>query len=198
MALTEIDRRLLQRCLANEPGAWRDFVDRFHGLFVHTVNHTAHTRSVRITPDDVDDLCAEIFVTLLAQDAIALRQFRGRSSLATYLAVIARRVVVREIARRRMAEALGHSQAHQTSIDQAQAQSRPMPRDQQRIEEREEVVQLLRGLPPLDAEIVSLFHLEGCSYREISDRLGISENTIGPILSRARESLRSGEVHVSG
>jgi len=41
VALTEIDRNLLKRCLAEEPGAWKDFVDRFMGLFVHVVTHTA-------------------------------------------------------------------------------------------------------------------------------------------------------------
>ena len=32
MALSDIDRKLLQRCLAREPRAWEDFVDRFLGL----------------------------------------------------------------------------------------------------------------------------------------------------------------------
>ncbi len=93
MALTEIDRTLLKRCLAEEPGAWKDFVDRFIGLFIHVINHVGHSRSVRLTSDDVDDLCAEVFVALLADDFAILRRFRGKSSLATYLTVIARRVV---------------------------------------------------------------------------------------------------------
>ena len=32
MALTAVDRLLLKRCLKHEPGAWREFVDRFLGL----------------------------------------------------------------------------------------------------------------------------------------------------------------------
>ena len=105
MALTDIDRNLLKRCIAEEPGGWREFVDRFLALFVHVIQHTAHARSVRLAPADIDDLCAEVFLVLLADDYAVLRQFRGRSSLATYLTVIARRIVVREIARRRKAEA---------------------------------------------------------------------------------------------
>ena len=83
MALTEIDRNLLKRCLANQPGAWKDFVDRFIGLFVHVINHTAHARSVRLSDHDIDDLSAEVFLTLLADDAAGLRPLRGKSSLAT-------------------------------------------------------------------------------------------------------------------
>lgn len=191
MALTEVDRNLLKRCLAEEPGAWKDFVDRFVGLFVHVVNHSAHARSVRITSADVEDLCGDVFVALLADDYGILRKFRGNSSLATYLTVIARRIVVREMARRRMAEALGHVTAHQSSVEQAHA-----GQDQQRIEDREEVQRLLRALPGRDADVVRQFHLEGKTYREISSQLGIPENSIGATLSRARQKMRQQNVHM--
>ena len=48
MAFTEIDRRLLKQCLSRAPGAWEDFVDRFAGVIVHVIRHTAHARSVRL------------------------------------------------------------------------------------------------------------------------------------------------------
>jgi RNA polymerase sigma-70 factor (ECF subfamily) len=38
--------------------------------------------------------------------------------------------------------------------------------------------------------VVRLFHLEGKSYQEISTAVGMPENSIGPILSRARDKLR--------
>jgi len=197
VALTEIDRFLLKNCLSQKPGAWKDLVDRFLGLFIHVVQHTGHVRSVRLSKEDVDDLCADIFVTLLADDYAILRNFRGTSSLATYLTVIARRVVIREISRRRMAEAMGHVDAHAASLDQAQASHLQYQRDQQRIEDQEEVRVMLEGLPMPDAEIVRQFHIEGRSYREISNSLNISENSIGPALSRAREKLREREVRAS-
>ena len=190
MALTEIDRNLLKRCLSEEPGAWKDFVDRFIGLFVHVINHTAHSRSVPLSADDIDDFCAEIFVTLLSNNYAALRQFRGKSSLATYLTVIARRIVVKEITQRRLAEAMGHVQAHGASIDAAHAG----PNESQRTEDREEVARMRKELPPREADVVRQFHLEGKSYREISASLGIPENSIGPTLNRARERMRQQNV----
>ncbi len=187
MALTDLDRNLLKQCLNQTPGAWQDFVDRFIGLFVHVINHTAHARSVVVGPADIDDLCSEIFLALLKNNFAILRNFRGESSLATYLTVVARRVVVREIVRRRRSEALGHVDAHQASIDAAGT-------EMQRIEDAEEAERMLRGLPRRDAAIVRLFHLEGKSYQEISGALHIPENTIGPTLSRARERLRRMQV----
>ncbi|MCH7990662.1 MAG: sigma-70 family RNA polymerase sigma factor [Planctomycetes bacterium] len=192
MALTEIDSHLLKRCLAEEPGSWKDFVDRFIGLFVHVINHSAHARSVALLQDDVEDLCAEVFLALLGDNFAILRRFQGKSSLATYLAVVARRIVVREMVRRRMAQALGHVNAHHAALNQAGAES---SRELQRvIEDREEVQRMLEDLPSSEAEIVRQFHLEGKSYREISSQLGIPENSIGPTLSRARLKMRQGNV----
>jgi len=187
VALTEIDRSLLKRCLAEEPGAWKDFVDRFIGLFIHVINHSAHSRSVRVSSDDVDDLCAEVFVALLADNYAALKRFRGESSLATYLTVISRRIVVREMARRKMAEALGHVSAHHSSIEQARATPNW---DVKRVDDREQIQRMLEGLPEREATIVRQFHIEGRSYREISSDLGVPENSIGPTLSRARDRLK--------
>jgi len=105
---------------------------------------------------------------------------------------VARRVVIHEITRRRMAEALGHVAAQHPSFRQAQAPAREL----QRIDNREEIQMMLRDLPHGDAEVVKQFHLEGKSYREISTRLGIPENSIGPTLNRARQRLitRRGKV----
>lgn len=189
MALTEIDRALLKNCLAQEPASWQAFVDRFIGLFVHVIQHTAHARSIKVAPTDVDDLCSDIFVVILANDRAVLRNFRGKSSLATYLTIVARRVVVRKLGERRMAEALGHVNSHLVS------ESGVIPKESQRIEDREEIQQMLQGLTNTEAEIVRQFHIEGRTYREISSGLGIPENTIGPTLTRARSRIRTREVH---
>lgn len=222
MALTEIDRDLLDRCVENAPGAWNDFVDRFYGLFVHVARHTAHSRSARLDAADVDDLCADVFLTILADDFRVLRSFEGRSSLATYLTVVARRVVVRNLSERRMAEALGHVAAHGESINRAMGHERqPLERpaaerngsspergpsgrqavdrpstdnpDVKRVDDRDEVSKMLRGLGERDARIVREYHIEGRTYGEIAARTGVPENSIGPTLSRARSQLRSRE-----
>ena len=57
MGLSEIDRNLLERCLQKKSRGWEDFVDRFMGLVVHVVNHSAQARSIRLGLQDRDDLC---------------------------------------------------------------------------------------------------------------------------------------------
>ncbi|GAF82618.1 unnamed protein product [marine sediment metagenome] len=151
------------------------------GLVVHVVNHTAQCRSIQLSPTDREDIVGDVFLALVKDDFAVLRRFRGESSLAPYLTVIARRVVVgRLIARRSTA-----------SLSQQMAESVVAKGDmEERISNHEEVQRLLDGLNDSEAEVVRLYHLEGQSYQEISTAVGMPTNSVGPLLSRAREKMR--------
>jgi RNA polymerase sigma-70 factor, ECF subfamily len=186
VALSELDRSLLDRCLAHQPRAWEDFVDRFTGLIFHVINHTAQNRSIILAPADRDDLAAEVMLVIVKDDFSVLRRFRGESSLATYLTVIARRVVVRKLVEGRTATPLGAVAA------EALATSSNV---EERISNQEEVERLLGQLDSSEATVVRMYHLEGKSYKEIGLITGMSAGSVGPILSRARNKL-SGLPHL--
>lgn len=188
MPLVETDRQILDRCLQREPGAWEDFVDRFLGVFIHVICHSAHARSVQLSQPDIDDLCSEIFVTLLKNEFAVLRHFKGNSSLASYLVVVARRIVVKSLIKRKQLEAMGHVDAHQSALSAGGADH------VQQLADSEEVRELMSQLPASEANILRLYHLEGKSYREISNMLGIPENSVGPTLHRAREKMKQRKV----
>jgi RNA polymerase sigma-70 factor (ECF subfamily) len=183
---TAVDRDLLKRCLNKERGSWNEFVDRFLSLIYHVIGYTAHLRSVRLGPEDVEDIAAEVLLKLVANDFKLLRTFRGHASLATYLTVIARRICVNELVRRaQVKEAIkrGESRLPEVEPDDAPAATRGMER-------LEEVERLLRKLSGKEREIVRLFYLEARTYEEISTETDVPVNTIGAILSRARKKLR--------
>ncbi len=183
MALSEFDRTLLRDCLEHIPRSWENFVDRFLGVVVHVVGHTAKVRSVRLQESDREDLVAEVFLAILKDDLAVLRSFRGESSLATFLTVVARRVVVRELLRQHRQTTLGglHRDEEAAFVEETA---------ENRTQDREEVARLLEELDEREAEVIRMYHLEGKSYREISSRVGVPENSIGPTLSRARTKMR--------
>lgn len=183
MALSEIDRTLLQRCLTRQPRAWEDFVDRFLGLVVHVVGHTTHSRNLAVSASDAEDLVADVFYGILADDFAALRRFRGESSLATYLTVVSRRIVVRELLKKRLPVSLTDT----GEMDNLTAAGGSL---EQRVDDREEVERMIDQLGSEEASIVRLYHLEGKTYGEISRQIGVPENSIGPTLSRARAKMR--------
>lgn len=189
MALTPLDRDLLRRCLHHEPGSWNDFVDRFLGLVYHVVQHTAHLRSFPLRPEDTEDVASQVLLKIVENDYAPLRQFRGQSSLATYLTVIARRTCVNELARRAQVKevpARGGEDEHEA------LEPEEPHRPQAGLETLEQVSQLLKKLPSRERNVVRLFYLEGRSYEEISKELDLPINSIGAILSRARKKMREG------
>jgi RNA polymerase sigma-70 factor (ECF subfamily) len=187
VALSEIDRNLLERCLQRKPRAWEDFVDRFMGLVVQVVKHSASSRGIQLTSEDRDDLCASVFLGVVDNNMAVLRNFRSQCSLATYLTVVARRMVVRQLHSRKPAENLA---SFSEDIYALSTSSYNYPSVEKRVSDQEEIARLLATLNGIEAEVVRMYHLEGKSYQEISMQIGMSENSIGPILSRAREKLR--------
>ena len=185
MPLLEYDRELLDRCLRKEPGAWNDFVDRYMGLVYHVIHHVSHARSLVLSDADIEDIAAEILLEIVDNDYGVLRRFKGNSSLPTYLTVVSRRICVREVIKRFREAELGHAQAHRSNYNEATSSS-----EAEAIVSAEAVEQMLRKLGGREAEVVKLYHLKFLNYREIGKQLGIPENSVGPILAKARQQLR--------
>lgn len=181
MSLSNLDRELLEQCLNRTPDAWKDFTDRFLGLVLHVVNQTATARNLQITPESRDDLVADVFLAVLDKDFAVLRKFRGHSSLATYLTVVARRIVVRRLAQLRIPASLSSDEAAQIETPTASSLS---------LEDRETLEKSLEKLSGDEARAIRMFHLEGRSYQEISSATGIPSQNLGPFLSRAREKMK--------
>ena len=184
MPLREIDRQLLDRCLTHEPGAWNDFVDRYMGLIYHVIHHVSHARSLALSPDDVEDLAAEIFLGVVDDDYRVLRQFKGNSALPTYLTVVARRICVKEVVKRHREAELGHVTVSRAVVGEDNSD------DAEPVATAEEVERMLKDLPEREAEVIRLYHLKYLNYRQIGKQIGIPENSVGPILTKARKKLR--------
>ncbi len=104
MPMTKSDRQLLVRCIEGQPFAWHSFVDRFIGLIMQVIDHTAKTRSVELTSKNREDLAAEIFTEFMRNDFELLRQFGGNASLDAYITIVSRRIVARSMQRRLQSE----------------------------------------------------------------------------------------------
>jgi RNA polymerase sigma-70 factor (ECF subfamily) len=82
--LTEADRYLLAQIRAGDSDAWSQLVERYQGRLL------AFARSRQIKQADAEDLVQESFLHFLK----GLANFKGQSSLETYLFVILRRQII--------------------------------------------------------------------------------------------------------
>jgi RNA polymerase sigma-70 factor (ECF subfamily) len=182
VVLSDLDRTLLARCLDGTDGAWEDFVDRYLALITHVVTSTAKVRVGEIPDSWRDDVVAEVLLGLVDQDFAVLRRFRGQSSLGTYLVVVSRRIAVRKLAKMRRSAAVAQPIMAELSEES---------NDALELENQEEVQSLLANMPEEEATAIRMFHLENRSYGDIGHHFGIPENSVGPLLSRARDRMRN-------
>ena len=94
VVLSTLDRDLIDRCLKGVPQGWQDFVDRFIGLFVHIVDFSAKRAKVELDQQQRNDIVFDILKSIVDDKYDILRKFERNCSLATYLAVVARRVTM--------------------------------------------------------------------------------------------------------
>ena len=130
------------------------------------------------TASDRDDLLQEIAIALWE----ALPRFRGDCSERTFLFRIAHNRAIAHLARRKP----------ESPVDSEWEPSDPRPDPEAGFSKEQEGQRLaaaVRRLPPAYRQPVTLM-LEGMSYGEIAQILGIEENNVGARLTRARQMLR--------
>jgi len=193
--LSNVDRELLQRCLARSAGSWEVFVERFASLVYCVTQHTARSRSITIDAEVAEDLVSEVFFEIIDNDFAVLRRFRMQSSMATYLTVISRRIVTRRIfqtKKLRRREILVVKESLERLEENSNGSS--LDPSQTAMESREEIEAALSSLSGDEATAVRMYYLDGMNYRDISSKTGLAENSIGPYLSRAREKMRQSRI----
>lgn len=134
---------------------------------------------VGATPDR-DDLVQDITVAIWR----ALPRFRGECSERTFIFRIAHNRAVAFITRRQLP-------MQDTGDDVEVEDSRPNPEETLSAEQQgQRLLDAIQRLPVNHRQVVTLM-LEGLSYSEIADVLGISETNVGARLTRARQRLRA-------
>jgi len=182
-----IDQALVKACLSGDAQAWNTFIQRFGRLIQAVVMKTAQRRGWNITLNERDELTAEVFAQLVFRNMASLRLFAGRSTLPTYLTVIARRVTVHAaINQSNRPKTLSQNNSFSEQTDRA-------TNPQKRISQQDEIEHYLKHLSAEDQIVLRMHDLEGHTYSEISRLTGIPINSIGPRLSKARKSIRENE-----
>jgi RNA polymerase sigma-70 factor, ECF subfamily len=158
----------------DQKAQFQRWIQNHLGLMIKVV------RSFAGLPADQEDLLQDVFVSLWA----SIPSFRGDSKETTwiYRVSIQTAMVWRRGERRR--------QKHQSNfLNDAAAWNRQNAESQEcDVELIDQLYAAIRQMPKVDASI-AIMHLDGLTYREISEVLGISENYVGVKLTRIRKDL---------
>jgi RNA polymerase sigma-70 factor (ECF subfamily) len=185
-ALTWDDPAIVQALLAQQEGAWDYFVERFAGLVSGVVQRILAGCGVRPSGADVDDISENVFVMLLENDSALLRRYDPQHRLAAYLSVIARTAAHRWLRRRRVKAHVPDEMWTEAFADEGRLTTSDETTQRELLAAVREEVQ---GLSERDRTVLELFYYQGQDYQAIAERLGVSVNSVGAALSRARARL---------
>lgn len=170
------DRELIRQILSGNMNAFNFLVQKHQKLVAHMVYRIIHQR------EDVEDLCQEIFIKVYAN----LKHYRSESKLSTWIATIAYNASVTYIKK--------HSKTEQVEISTDEYEL-PASEGPNVLLEKADLKKLIKKqieqLPEHYRIIITLYHLEEFSYKEIEEITGMPEGTIKTHLHRARKILKN-------
>lgn len=174
------DRRLVQAVLAGRPGAFERLVREHQALCWHVIH-----RMVR-HPEDARELCQDTFLRVHQR----LHQFRGESSLKSWIGRVAYSIAVRHLQRKRLPIAQDGPSEDAPPL----AESVPADVDVEARHEAEadsaRLLAAIEALPPQQRAVLMLYHLDELSIADIASITGLAEGTIKSQLFRTRLQLR--------
>jgi len=169
----------------------RDVEENFRRLF-HQYYPAVYGFFARkgFAPEDCRDLTQEVFVAVYQ----SIDNLRSETAFVGWLFSIARHVSCRHLDRRsRTLRLVSHADADSESaaVDAVPSGS-PDALDRMLDAERVEMMRAaLTELPARVQECLRARLVDGLNYREIGDRLGISENTVAVHIHRGLKNLRT-------
>ncbi|HEX2536534.1 MAG TPA: RNA polymerase sigma factor [Chitinophagaceae bacterium] len=172
VAAEETIQELLEGCRANRRKAQEGLYRHFYGF--------AMTIALRYSRDEHDaaDILSHAFVKVFK----SIHTFDGeKGSLHAWI----KRIVVNE--------GLTHIKSRGRFSENVEIETVPEPEIKNTVLEEmgaEEIMELIRKLPPATHAVFVLYAVEGYNHREIAERLHISEGTSKWHLSEARKTLQ--------
>jgi RNA polymerase sigma-70 factor (ECF subfamily) len=180
-AIEKVDREidaelvLVHGLIANDAQAWREFQRKYDRLILRCITKVTK-RFAAIGQEDIREIYATLFVSLLANDKIKLRTFdpaRGNrfSSWIGLLAIHSAYDYLRTIKREPHKEAL--AEAAELSSDM------PDPFEQTAQRQRADIAgRVLAGFSKKDRTFAALYFGEGMAPDEIARKMNISVKTV--------------------
>jgi RNA polymerase sigma-70 factor (ECF subfamily) len=190
------DPQLIQACIHRGDGAWDKFISRFGALVYHVIWKALRSEAqhMGVSRVEVEDVAADVFAQIIADDFKLLKTFRWRCKFSTWLGIITYRTTRQAIHRNRhVAFSLDdHNDRSSNELllkDIVRDPNLTPPDDMQLKEARQMVHEALATLPPRDQLVLKFFYFEGKKYAEIARILGISGSLVGTAIFRAKARL---------
>ncbi len=165
------DEELVLLSQKGDKQAFGELIERYKGMIFTMINRILGDPSI------ADDVAQDVFIRAYK----ALPRFRKEAKFSTWLHRICYNLCITIVKKRRKEVDLSYRmEQYQNSIEMAY----------ERKEIQEKVRWLISELSPVYSSAITLRHIHGLSYKEISEILGQPLGTTKSTILRAREQLK--------
>ncbi|HPT85483.1 MAG TPA: sigma-70 family RNA polymerase sigma factor [Bacillota bacterium] len=184
----ELDEaELVRRAASGEQPAFAELVERYRGMVYNLAYHSLRNA------DDAFDAAQDVFVKAYR----SLSKFRGDSKFSTWIYRIAQNTVrdyIRARSRRMLPVSLSDysgedEDPRQLDIPDSDPSADPSESLERKMRERA-VHEAILSLSETHRQIIILREIEGKSYEEIAELLGLELGTVKSRLNRARLAIK--------
>lgn len=185
-----VDIALVDRIVGGDRGAWEQFAKQHQLTLRFALIRTLARFGKTPTPEQLEDLEADLSLNLVAQGFRRLSKYSGRCSLRQWLKVVAGNFAVDHLRRHRPIISLDGEAGH-TAADHLVDES---PGPDALLEQRqlqESVASLLAHLNDEDRLFVELFYARGHSYEAVAELMGTTLGAVYARRNRIRKRLTS-------
>ncbi len=179
---TRSDAEIVQAVLDGDANAFEALVLRYQKKVYNTV--------LRLAGDcaEAEDLSQEVFLKIFK----GLSSFHGESSFSTYIYRVAANTAI-DALRRREAPTVSLSTENEEGeeFELALPDAGPLPVEILESRERRQAIRAaIDALPEHHRAVIVLREMDGMSYQDIAQAMGLTEGTVKSRINRARGRLR--------
>lgn len=180
-----IDRDLIKKTLAGDTNAFRIIISNTQGLVLQIIYRLITNQ------EDREDLAQEVYLKVYSK----LSSFKFNAKLSTWIGTITYNTCINYLEKKKIAildiDTQDDIDMWDTITNNSIHTSQNITENLVLKNERARILEIeIEKLPPIYKTIITLFHSEELSYKEISKITNLPEGTLKNYLFRARKKIR--------
>ncbi len=174
----------IDRVLSGDNSAFRELIEQYQALVCHVIYRMVTNEA------DREELCQDVFMKVYQN----LAGFRRNSRLSTWIGRIAYNTAINYLRKKKLPLlddfARQQDDAGGSLFERVESEADGPETVLSESEVRSMLHEAIHQLTPQYRVVVTLYHLDGLSYREIGDIMDLPEGTVKSYLFRGRKLLK--------